>query len=194
MRSGSAIGPYCTVNDANTENIPGYYECGGHGSCDSSTGECTCEKGYRGRNCGNTQDKDDIFMRSADGPFFQGTVMKIEALREPSDAFSYLKVVNSGGNIVTRISGSGSMTHKGQIESRGYTSEERGYTSDHAGGDPHFKAIVEGETVFSVGVEGDIETEGLLLAANGTFLATPEGVSALPWRSTLILRSRAMLR
>ena len=30
MKSGNSIGPYCTINNANTENIPGYYECGGH--------------------------------------------------------------------------------------------------------------------------------------------------------------------
>ena len=97
MKSGNSIGPYCTINNANTENIPGYYECGGHGLCDTLTGKCSCEKGYKDKNCASTKDADDIFVRKADGPFFQGTIVKLGALREPSDAFSYLKVENSRG-------------------------------------------------------------------------------------------------
>ena len=99
--------------------------------------------------------------------------MKLGALREPSDAFSYLKVENSRGATVTRISGTGELAHEGQINSQGYTSKH-----SRANGASHFEATVEGETVYSLSEEGDVQTEGFILAANGTFLATQEGVSA----------------
>ena len=95
MKGGLSIGAYCLISDANTENIPGYYECSRHGKCDTHTGTCTCERGYRGEACFDVQDDEDIFTQISDGPFFKGSIIKVKAMREPSSEFSYLKVVGS---------------------------------------------------------------------------------------------------
>ena len=43
---------------------------------------------------------------------------------------------------------------------------------------PHLSASTADEVVFSVGQGGDVEAEGSLLAANGTFLVSEEGITA----------------
>ncbi len=171
LRDGSSIGAYCHISDVNTENIPTYVECANHGTCDKVTGECSCESGYRGKACSDVKDADDLFTQIADGPFFTGSVMKVKALREASNDFNYFSVEGSQGTVTT-ITGTGDMLHRGGISSTGLETAINGYGRDH------ITSTTKGETVFSVSSGGDMEIEGSLLAANASFLASKNGITA----------------
>jgi hypothetical protein len=105
IKTGDSVGAYCQLSDANTENIPGYYECARHGKCNSMSGACSCESGYRGDSCSNVKDSDDILSETADGPFFSGSVLKISAVRKASPDFNYLSVLGHNNKPITTISG-----------------------------------------------------------------------------------------
>ena len=40
-----AVSPYCSVLDVETEDLPAYLTCGGHGTCRDLTGVCECMPG-----------------------------------------------------------------------------------------------------------------------------------------------------
>ena len=61
-------------------DLPRYIECGGHGSCNSINGQCTCQKGFHGVACDDMTDDSDIKKYEHDGPFFSGTYARTHCL------------------------------------------------------------------------------------------------------------------
>lgn len=53
---GASQTPTCTLEDVVADNLPGYYECGNHGTCNRVDGGCSCERGFHGPACDDTRD------------------------------------------------------------------------------------------------------------------------------------------
>ncbi len=171
-----AVNPYCSITDVETEDIPPYLECAGHGTCDMVSGSCSCQRGFHGLACDDTADNDDIFTRFHDGPFFTGSIVKLVATKARSTDFSYLRIMNGANNAlvnVTTIQGDGRFINEAEIESRsGFLSDIplKGSSKSRATS-AHFRAVLGGQEVFTVSADGDLVTSGPILAANNTFLA-----------------------
>mmetsp|Transcript_5086 Transcript_5086/g.7776 ORF Transcript_5086/g.7776 Transcript_5086/m.7776 type:complete len:1957 (-) Transcript_5086:199-6069(-) len=115
-----AIEPYCEVTDVVAENVPGYYECGNHGTCDMRIGSCICDRGFHGPACDDTTDTKDDTVVTHDGPFFTGTVLKAVAVRSYSEKFNFFQAAlsYSEGDLqrpVTTIRGDKKFIHNGDM-------------------------------------------------------------------------------
>jgi hypothetical protein len=107
--------PYCTVSDVlPVDNIAVYSECSNHGTCDRVFGKCQCDIGFKGETCSDTRDADDIQRYSHVGPFFTGTLLKTEVLRDASAQFNLFQARISGRNVTT-IRGDSELVHSGAV-------------------------------------------------------------------------------
>ena len=109
-------GAECRVADGNAAeaDIAEYAECSNRGRCDARTGACSCDRGFKGAACDDNEDLDDALLAEAGGPYFSGTVLKVRAQREPSDAFRALDVVaGPQGRSLFTVSGRGDVAIKG---------------------------------------------------------------------------------
>lgn len=48
--------PTCFLEDVVADNLPGYYECSNHGTCNRADGACSCERGFHGPACDDIRD------------------------------------------------------------------------------------------------------------------------------------------
>jgi len=182
-----AISPYCSITDVETEDLPPYMECGGHGTCDSITGDCSCQRGFHGLACDDTTDNADVFTRSHDGPFFTGSLVKLAVTKPKSSDFSFLRVMGTGTGKneesvnITTIQGDGRLVNEAEIESKSGIVSKMALKVSSSGkavvGKPHFLALLDEEEVFSVANSGDITAAGSLLVANNTFLVEEHKVT-----------------
>lgn len=109
------IPPLCEIFDIDPPDeglIPLYSECSNHGSCNSNTGECKCNRGFYGDACFETVDAGDKFVHMHDGPFFSGTLVKMDASRTASSEFNIMQTQVNGRNVTT-MRGDGLLHHVG---------------------------------------------------------------------------------
>jgi GTPase SAR1 family protein len=78
-----------------------YAECAEHGTCDAVTGVCVCQRGYNGPACDDTSDHEDRHVFDHDGPFFSGSLMKVNAKRFSAPEFNLFQAVVNGENLTT---------------------------------------------------------------------------------------------
>jgi hypothetical protein len=91
-----------------------YAECAEHGTCDAVTGVCVCQRGYNGPACDDTSDHEDRHVFDHDGPFFSGSLMKVNAKRFSAPEFNLFQAVVNGENLTT-IRGDGQLIHSGDM-------------------------------------------------------------------------------
>lgn len=109
-----AWAPYCNIENVVAYDVIENIECSGKGECDRVTATCRCSPGFKGPNCSDTTDKDDVAVHIADGPFFTGTVLKLRTLRPPSPEFNIVEAI-SGASTLFSVSGEGNMNVAGGI-------------------------------------------------------------------------------
>lgn len=133
-----ALGPYCRVSDVEpSAELPGklwyhqclflliplvpfsvYSECSSHGICDRVYGKCACERGFKGDACDDMRDAEDIVKHTHDGPFFTGSLLRLDMDREPSEVFALFSARLKGQNVTT-ITGDSRLVHEGEAVVRG---------------------------------------------------------------------------
>eukprot|EP01039_Chlorochromonas_danica_P010844 gene10844-12054_t len=110
-----ASGVGCDFEDVETTDLPLYGECSFHGQCNRITGNCNCERGFRGPACDDTRDDEDIDTVKHDGPFFTGTLQRLSLQREEDSTFN-LWQVELNRQPVTTLRGDRLLTHRGPLE------------------------------------------------------------------------------
>ncbi len=113
----------CHVEDVANTDIREYKFCSGRGTCDFSTGSCSCYANFEGVACGSSiatisEGGVDVLLLYATENSFQNTLLKLDATANPSDSFNFLEIV-SGSSEVTMftIEGDGDITvAKGDVK------------------------------------------------------------------------------
>ena len=115
--TGDAYGVECKFKSIESTQIKEYIECSNHGKCNKMTGQCACEKGWNGEACDDNTDSSDVINHKAEGPFFTGTVMRMDASRDLSGTFDFLRATTSyGRKDILQVSGNGNLTmHEGDL-------------------------------------------------------------------------------
>ena len=91
-----------------------YAECSNHGSCDRVYGKCACERGFKGEACNDMRDAEDIVKHTHDGPFFTGSLLRLDMERDPSEVFSIFSARLNAQNVTT-ITGDRRLVHEGDV-------------------------------------------------------------------------------
>jgi hypothetical protein len=178
MISSDVRGPFCLIEDVILPDLPSYLECAGHGSSDKITGQCACENGFKGLDCSDTTDSSDIYVNTHDGPFFSGSLLKLNVDRTPSAVFNVLAAQISGSPVTT-IRGDKLLTHTGnanilgslvlgELTENGTTANI--YSTVRSGKNTlHFRAVSGNSDVFKVEESGAVFVKGKFEADSSTF-------------------------
>lgn len=110
--------PVCEFADVVATNVKEYVECGNHGRCDSLTGTCECDRGWKGLACTDNQDTADNTFLYAEGPFFAGSLARLRSHRSPSEAFTFLSAeASDGARKIFTVDGLGDVVlHEGSLD------------------------------------------------------------------------------
>jgi len=118
--SGVAVWPngnaLCHIEDAINTDVREYKFCSGRGTCDFSTGSCSCYANFEGVACsssvaaGSESDVDILLLYATQGSF-ENTILKLDADANPSDSFNFLELVSGGTDThMFTIEGDGDVT------------------------------------------------------------------------------------
>jgi hypothetical protein len=99
---------YCELKDVASSNIKPLSTCSNHGTCDKTFGKCRCDNGWKGAACNDNEDRSDVVGHKATGPFFEGSVLKLESNRDLDGSFDFVSVLAAyGKKEVFNVNGSG---------------------------------------------------------------------------------------
>ena len=106
----------CQIEDVVNSDIYEYQFCSGRGTCDFTTGSCSCYTNFEGVACGSSvtassKDDVDILLLYATEGSFENTILKLDADANPTDAFNFLEIVSGGADTtMLTIEGDGDVT------------------------------------------------------------------------------------
>ena len=146
--------PQCILNDVITDKLPPYLNCGGHGTCDTN-GQCKCEIGYHGAACDDTTDRADQHVFHYNGPYFTGSLVKLNSHRNSSDEFNIFAATLNGGN-VTVIGGDKVLTHYHDMVVKGDMITTSSFQVASTSNEPYFVGKTR-------------ETENVIIFNDGSF-------------------------
>lgn len=106
----------CHVEDIINTDVREYKFCSGRGTCDFSTGSCSCYSNFEGVACSSSvatvsESDMDILLLYATESSFQNTILKLNADANPTDSFNFIELVSGGAAThVFTIEGDGDVT------------------------------------------------------------------------------------
>ncbi|KAJ8599133.1 hypothetical protein CTAYLR_006365 [Chrysophaeum taylorii] len=175
--------PTCSIADEIADNVKDYLYCSGRGTCDFSTGQCSCYTNFEGVACSNSvaavsDDDVDILLLHATEASFDNSMLRMKAERERSSDFNFIKASAGGQDVeIFRIEGNGdtTFTYGDFTLSSGLMTLNNGLrlTSGNIQIDSGNLILVSGNAYLNLGnlaVTGNSKFEGDIEATNGTFI------------------------
>lgn len=108
---GEVYSPICEFKSVESSNLVEYVQCSNHGECSEITGKCKCDPGWNGLACDDNRDAGDVEKFLAEGPFFTGNVLNLEASRDKSKGFKFITATASyGRDEIFTVAGNGNVT------------------------------------------------------------------------------------
>ncbi len=156
--------PQCILDDVITDKLPPYLNCGGHGTCDAN-GQCKCEIGYHGAACDDTTDRADQYVFHYNGPYFTGSLVKLNSYRNSSDEFNIFAATLNGGN-VTVIGGDKVLTHYHDMVVRGGVITRNSFQVSSTSNEPYFIGKTRGTENVIIFNDGSFYSQGDLSLVN----------------------------